>query len=133
MPNEETLIISSDPRNVELLEPFLEEFSKQCEMGKDDFNDVLLVLTEAVNNCIIHGNNKNPDKFVYITANKSECRLSFCVADEGQGFDFHSLPDCTSDERLNLPNGRGVFLIKAIAHRVHYQNNGSRVLIHFNF
>jgi serine/threonine-protein kinase RsbW len=133
MAQEELLIISSNPENIELLEPFLTEFALSCEMGPVDFNDILLVLTEAVNNCIHHGNNADPNKYVIISANKNDCELSFSISDEGNGFDINSIPDPTCSSNIVKPNGRGVFIIQKLAHKVVYENNGSKVSIHFNF
>jgi serine/threonine-protein kinase RsbW len=53
------------------------------------------------------------------------------VSDEGQGFDYSSLPDPTDPANIDKPQGRGVFLMKNLADKVAFNNNGKEVVLTF--
>ena len=57
--------------------------------------------------------------------------LTFSVSDEGQGFDYKSLPDPTDPNNIDKPHGRGVFLMKNLADKVVFNQNGKEVLLTF--
>jgi serine/threonine-protein kinase RsbW len=49
------------------------------------------------------------------------------VQDEGTGFDPNHVPDCTADENLQCPGGRGVTLIRAYMTNVEFNPCGNTV------
>jgi serine/threonine-protein kinase RsbW len=51
------------------------------------------------------------------------------IADEGPGFDPGSVPDCTSDERLEAPSGRGVMLMRSFMTTIEYNAAGNAVVL----
>lgn len=126
------LQLSSNPRNVSQVEAFLENVIQDYKISPDRYGNILISLTEAVNNAIIHGNHKDETKSVKIHCEKRNRGLSFRVSDEGRGFDYRNLPDPTAPENILKIGGRGVFLIHQLSDRVRFFNNGSTVEIHFN-
>lgn len=114
------------------LEDLINRISDLYGIGDDKYPDILISLTEAVNNAIIHGNKSDLAKFVHIHVNKSSQSLVFTVSDEGNGFNPHTLPNPTAPEHIHCCGGRGVFLIKELADEVSFENNGSTVQICFN-
>ena len=126
-----TLTINSDLHNVEQVEPFLERFKSQCGLDDRLYYDVLVVLTEAVNNSIIHGNGRDPDKKVQIIGIIEEERIEFVVEDEGRGFDFNNVPDPTCERLIAQPNGRGVHIMRNLADYLDYTEKGRKVRIQF--
>ena len=113
------------------LEGFINDISQRYEIGNDKYPDILISLTEAVSNAIIHGNKKDLAKFVHISMSLAAQQLVFTVTDEGKGFNPSTVPDPTAPENIQCCGGRGVFLIKELADEVHYHNNGSTVKISF--
>ncbi len=113
------------------LERFVDAVTKRYRINKEKYPDILISLTEAVNNAIVHGNKKDIRKYVKIYMNKTPGSLTFIISDEGNGFNPMSVPDPTIPENINCCGGRGVFLMKQLADRVHYHNNGSTVEISF--
>ena len=95
---ENMLRLSSDPRNVSRIENFVERVAQKYKIAPDLYGNILISLTEAVNNAIIHGNRKDEDKFVQVRHKRQKDCLSVRVSDEGQGFDYKQLPDPTSPE-----------------------------------
>ena len=129
---DQMLKITSDPKNVERVEPFVESLTGTYQISPDKYGNILISLTEAVTNAIKHGNQYDKKKSVSVLCKKSKCSLAFIVSDEGTGFDYDSLPDPTAPENLLKLGGRGVFLIRQLSDSVKFLNNGSTVEIQFN-
>ena len=125
------LKIASHPSNISCLEGYLAEVMNEFKLGSDLYANMLISLTEAVNNAIIHGNGCDDKKFVHIFLEKQPDRVSFRVCDEGKGFDPDAIPDPTTEENICKEGGRGVFLIKQLCDRVDFNNNGSTVELAF--
>jgi serine/threonine-protein kinase RsbW len=92
---------------------------------------VELVLGEAINNAITHGNNGDVSKEVVVEIWTEINTLIITVADQGTGFNYYSIPDPTLPENKEKLTGRGVFLMKSLSDLVLFENNGSKVKIHF--
>jgi serine/threonine-protein kinase RsbW len=57
----------------------------------------------------------------------TEEKAVISVRDEGGGFLPEDVPDCTSPERLPLPNGRGIMLMRAYMDEVCFRDQGREV------
>jgi serine/threonine-protein kinase RsbW len=88
-------------------------------------------LTEAFSNALEHGNKNNPEKFITVNYEKSSTGLSFSIKDEGEGFNYNSIPDLKDDGTEKVFPGRGVFLIKSLADEVKYVGIGNELEIGF--
>jgi serine/threonine-protein kinase RsbW len=86
-----------------------------------------LALDEALSNAIKHGNANNPTKKVFVDFTIDHNHIEISICDEGPGFKPEALPDPTAEENLELPNGRGVMLIKAYMTSVSYNDKGNCV------
>lgn len=126
------LKLSSDTRNIALVESFVERAVEQYQIAPDIYGNILITLTEAVNNAIIHGNSNDESKTVQIQLRRKNNCLSVRVTDEGEGFDHSAVPDPTAPENLLQVGGRGVFLMQQLSDSVYFHNNGSTVEMHFN-
>lgn len=98
---------------------------------EENYGNVLIAVTEAVNNAIIHGNAKDKDLLVKVSVADSSDAFCFSVIDAGQGFDFANLPDPTAPENIEKENGRGIFLMKNLADEVEFEDYGRNVSIYF--
>jgi len=125
------LKLASDPKNVAHLETFVERVREQYRLSTEVHGNLLISLTEAVNNAIIHGNRRDISKSVKIRLNKEKDKIAIQVSDEGGGFDYHNIPDPTKPGNLLKIGGRGVFLMRELCDEVHFHNNGSTVEIKF--
>lgn len=92
---------------------------------------IRLALEEALTNAFKHGNQGDPDKRVTLECRVGEDRVELAVEDEGEGFDPTSLPDPTADENLEVPTGRGIFLMRAYMTEVSFEPPGNRVRMVF--
>ncbi len=120
-----TLTIPSDTKKLNQLEPFLAEVFKGHDVTETAYHNAMVVLTEAVNNAINHGNKRDPAKQVYVAAAVIEGKLQLEILDEGSGFDASALPDPLHPDNLLREGGRGVFLIRAFSETVEFENTGS--------
>ena len=125
------LRLASHPRNVSHVESFLAKVVSRYKLSPDLYGNILISLTEAVNNAIIHGNSSDESKSVRIQLQKQSNKLAIRVSDEGGGFDYQSLPDPTAPENLMKLGGRGVFLMQQLSDRILFHDNGSTVEMQF--
>ncbi len=99
---------------------------------EDAYGNVLIAVTEAVNNAIEHGNAMNKDLLVSVFVGDDDSSFCFNVMDEGKGFDYTNLPDPTSPENILKENGRGIFLMKNLADEVFFDAPGNSVNMYFS-
>ena len=128
---DQKLKISSSTKNLTIVEKLIEDVCDQMEVSKDHLGNILVAVSEAVNNAIQHGNQNNPEKEVKINFNANDDFLLFSIEDEGGGFDFTNLPDPTLPENIEKPNGRGIFLMKHLADSVDFSKSGKKVELRF--
>jgi serine/threonine-protein kinase RsbW len=100
-----------------------------AEWNPKDIFGVHLALEEAVVNAIKHGNCEDPAKTVHVTCKISESCCWIQVSDQGSGFDPEQVPDCTLDENLDKPSGRGLKLMRNFMTMVEYNEHGNRVVM----
>lgn len=127
----QNLVLSSDVSNLVQIEKLIDSVCDNCHITEDNYGNILIALTEAVNNAIVHGNKKDVSKKVTLTYVVSNNEVCFVVKDEGNGFDLNQVPDPTLPENINKLNGRGVFLMNSLADEVVYEENGSAVSLKF--
>src|SRR6185436_12342759 len=128
----ESLKINSKADNLHLVEHLIDDICRLYNVNQDNYGNILIAVTEAVNNAIHHGNQNNPDKFVHIDFQRGEKQLIFYIKDEGPGFDYANLPDPTDPANIEKINGRGVFLMKNLADKIEFHNKGEEVSLAFN-
>lgn len=126
------LTLTSDRKNIARVETFVESLVDKYHISPDIYGNILISLTEAVTNAIIHGNDNDTSKRVFVRLKKRKDQIAFQISDEGRGFNFDGLPDPTAPENLLKIGGRGVFLMKQLSDDVVFSENGSTVEIQFN-
>ena len=53
------------------------------------------------------------------------------IEDQGNGFDYSTVPDPTAPENLEKINGRGIFLMERLSDEILYLENGRIVVLKF--
>ncbi len=107
-----TLEIESNPNNLITVEEFVNYFAKDIGIPEDRMNGLMLSVTEATTNAIIHANKCDEDKLVRIEVKVEDGKVIIAVKDEGVGFDPLKIPDPTAPENLLKDSGRGVYLMR---------------------
>lgn len=123
--------IPSIDENIRIIESFIDNAKEKFNLDDDIYGNIMIAVTESVNNAIKHGNQHDKTKNVSLSLSLNENILVFRVEDEGQGFDHSSLPDPTAPENLSKPSGRGIFLMKHLSDEVNFQENGRIVELCF--
>lgn len=118
--------------NINKAEKFVEEINEEYNLSEKVFGNILISVTEAVNNAMLHGNKLDKTKTVTLEYQLTEKDITFKVSDEGQGFDFENIPDPTLPENIEKSHGRGVFLVKNLSDEIEFLNNGAVIEFKFN-
>jgi serine/threonine-protein kinase RsbW len=107
-----SLEIESNPNNLLTVEEFVNYFAKDIGIDEARMNGLMLSVTEATTNAIIHANKCDEAKIVKIDVRVENCKVIITVKDEGIGFDPLKVPDPTEPENLLKDSGRGVYLMR---------------------
>lgn len=126
------LSIPSDFGSIAKVETLVDHVCERLEVKEDYYGNVLIAVTEAVNNAIEHGNKMKNNLMVDVHVSDKETDFCFNVRDGGEGFDYRNLPDPTAPENLEKENGRGIYLMKSLAEAVEFEENGRSVSIYFS-
>ncbi len=129
--NQEVKLASKVESLIEI-EQCVDKICEQYHIEEDNYGNILIAISEAVNNAITHGNNFDPSKSVRLNIEGTSSKLIFVVEDEGVGFDPNAIPDPTLPENLEKLSGRGVFLMRSLADDVEFSNNGRSVKLSFS-
>jgi serine/threonine-protein kinase RsbW len=125
------LTLASDPKNVSAVEPFVHDVALRYQLAPDIHGNILISLTEAVTNAMLHGNQGDCSKIVSISLRRQKDALSIRVSDEGLGFDPGCVPDPTAPDFLDKCGGRGLFLMRNLSDECRFIRGGSCVEMRF--
>ena len=106
------LEIESNAKNLITVEEFVNYFAVDLNITADKIQGLLLSVTEASTNAIVHGNKSDETKVVTIDATKVDNQLIISVKDQGKGFDPSKIPDPTETDNLLKDSGRGIYLMR---------------------
>ena len=126
------LRFDSKPENIAGVERLIDKLSEEHNIIPEHYGNVLIAMTEGVNNAIVHGNKLDPDKSVTVACSVNDTNLVFRIPDEGPGFDYDHLPDPTAPENIETPHGRGVFLMRHLADECTFEDDGRIVELTFH-
>ncbi len=129
--NSISIQVPSLAENIRMIESFIDNAKEKYNLDEDIYGNIMIAVTEAVNNAIKHGNGGDKSKNVFLSLLLEDNVIKFQIKDEGSGFDYENLPDPTTPENLEKPGGRGIFLMKNLSDEVHFKNHGSEVEISF--
>jgi serine/threonine-protein kinase RsbW len=117
--------------NIRVVESFIDNARDLFPMNDDIYGNIMVSVTEAVNNAIRHGCKMDGTKNISLSLSLSNNVLTFQVKDSGSGFNFDQVPDPTAPENIEKLSGRGIFLMKHLADEVKFSNQGSVVELSF--
>ena len=114
------LEIESDPTNLITVEEFVNYFAKDLGLDNERLTALLLAVTEATTNAIIHANKCDVNKLVTVDVQVNKTKITIKITDEGKGFDPSIIPDPTKPENLLKDSGRGVYLMRVYMDELNY-------------
>ncbi len=123
--------IPSLSENIRIIESFIDNAKDKFNLNDDIYGNIMIAVTEGVNNAITHGNNQDKNKNVSIALSLDNSMIKFRISDQGAGFNHDHLPDPTAPENLSKPGGRGIFLMKHLCDEVDFLEEGRIVELTF--
>ncbi len=120
------------PSDYSRLSPLADEVGAflDTHVGDEDVAyRALLLTTEAVTNAMEHGNGLDEAKSVFLRVAAESQRVEISVEDEGPGFDPDAAPDAVVENDPLAEGGRGLFLMRAYAQSLRFENSGRRVVL----
>lgn len=116
------LTIGSNPKHIMRVENFLKRVNRSLHLDEILFHKLMISLTEAVNNAIIHGNKSHAEKKVMVTCEILPGWLVIMVDDQGRGFKPDQVGNPLKKENLLKESGRGIFLMRTLMDRVEFEH-----------
>lgn len=119
---------------IDNLPTYLDKALDGLNISSEKYNNILLAITEAVNNAIIHGNKNDIKKEIGLEFIITDDFIKIVVTDEGEGFDLEKVPDPTLPENLLSEHGRGIFIIKHFVDELKFEKipNGNSIILKIN-
>jgi serine/threonine-protein kinase RsbW len=119
------------PSDVDIISPFVDQlmrFISRFRRADQNNFEIELAVREAIANAIVHGNQQEPNRRVYVWCRcAADGDVSVAVQDEGEGFDVETVPDPTASENLFRHSGRGIYLMKTLMDQVCFEQRGTVV------
>lgn len=128
----EEITLPADFQSLVDVENLVEKVCQTIDVQEDAFGNVLIAVTEAVNNAICHGNAQNSSLSIDVAVGDATDSFCFKIKDQGKGFDYNNLPDPTAPENILKENGRGIFLMRNLSDEVTFNEAGNEVIIYFS-
>lgn len=122
-------VLKTDFDELEHLDEIVTSLTTEAGMDEEQSAGLMLCVSEAVTNGMLHGNKMDESKTVHLTAKADNGEVVVTVQDQGTGFNPDSIPDPLDEANLLKPSGRGVFLMKTYCDEVNYDRNGTRVTL----
>ncbi|HOJ61882.1 MAG TPA: response regulator [bacterium] len=138
-----------------LIDLLSEKITRVSICDEPELTNIRIALDEALVNAIVHGNLEIPsrakgssldemmafnqmvrersqlspfrDRKIQVTRHLTPDFVAFTIEDEGNGFDWRSLPDSLDHIKMLANHGRGLFLIRAFMSHVDFNEKGNRI------
>jgi len=130
-----SMAFKSNLKYAELSVLVLTFIKKILAIGDDEFFKIEISLREAINNAIIHGNEKKLDKQVHVEFDWEKSFLRMRVRDEGdRRVSLEQIENKINSCGILSTNGRGIMIIKNYMDKFefHCLNRGSEVVMEKN-
>jgi serine/threonine-protein kinase RsbW len=119
------MTLRSSPKQIRKVETFLKKVNRNVHLDEIKMHKIMVSLTEAVNNAIVHGNKSIPEKRVHVRCEIFPGWLVVFVSDEGKGFELSKVRNPLRKRNLMRESGRGIFLMKTLMDRVEFETDAS--------
>jgi serine/threonine-protein kinase RsbW len=113
--------LRSVPQSIRRVEAYINRINATVHLDEIQMHKVMVSLTEAVNNAIIHGNKSDPEKKVRVRCEALPGWLLFIIEDHGRGFRVDQVKNPLREENLMRESGRGIFLMRTLMDKVEFE------------
>ena len=114
------------------VEQIIESLKEEFGISEEIFGNILVSISEGMNNAIKHGNKLNANKSVEFSFELGAEEYQFTIMNKGSGFNFENVPDPTHPDNIEKIDGRGIFIMESLADKIAYELDGSKVVLTFN-
>ncbi len=126
------LNLASGEETINQIESKLDEMRKLITLTDEKFFNLMIAITEGINNAIYHGNKYNYSKKILFRIEASDNEIEVFIQDEGKGFNPEEVPDPREPENIIKNSGRGIFIIKALMNDVKFDfSDGTKLTFKF--
>src|SRR5438552_12513840 len=125
----ESFVIPSEVREAYRIRELIGKRLRSFGYSDEEILDIHQALEEAMVNAIKHGNQCDCRKRVRIAFCIGADCFQVCIEDEGQGFDPKRVPSPLTSDRLEIPCGRGLLMMKHFMSEVRHLNPGNAVVM----
>ena len=126
-----TLVTLRLPSDVSCIEEAVELVTRHCLAGQQALPRtrfrLQVVLSEALSNAIVCGNQQDQSKWVDVRAELFADVIKVSVTDQGAGFNPNAVPEPIGPARLEESCGRGLYLIKKLVDSVQFNEQGNSI------
>ena len=114
------------------LDGFVDDVARELSFNEELTSNIVISVSEALNNAFVHGNKRDERLPIAIAVYHRNGAVVFVVRDEGRGYDYDLLSTDLSDDLLDVPGGRGLFIMRALAYEVSNNDEGNEVYLTFH-
>lgn len=118
------LILESKVESADLAESLVNKFS-ELQYTERQHEEIKLAVREAIANAVLHGNQFDPGKRIYLTAVLQAHGIIITIRDEGDGCEIDLVPDPLAEDNLLRESGRGMLLIRTCMDEALWQKAAS--------
>ena len=104
------------------VEAFMMKVNEQFGLRQEEFQKLMIAVSEVVINAIVHGNKENKNKKITIETGHDDRRLYVKINDEGNGFNPNDIVDPTLPENIMKESGRGIFIVRSLVDDFSYRH-----------
>jgi len=104
--------LESKVESADLAESLIGDLSER-EFSEHERHEISLAVREAIANAVLHGNQFDARKRIFLSAQLCSAGLVISIRDEGNGCELESVPDPLAEDNLLRDSGRGILLIRA--------------------
>ena len=114
------------------LDGFVDGVSEELSINEDTTSNIVISVSEALNNAFVHGNMRDESLPILLSVYHTSVSVVFVIRDQGRGYDYDMLRSDLTDDLLDVPGGRGLFIMRALADEVANNDEGNEVYLTFH-
>jgi DNA-binding response OmpR family regulator len=104
---------------------------RECQWrGIEDetvLSNISICVDELLNNALMHGNDLDETRKIFITMVFDHEKLEISIADQGDGFDYKTVVAQFSENAETLPERRGLFIVHYLMDEMCFNEKGNKV------
>lgn len=123
------MTLPSNSKSIGRVEGFIKKIEEKTPLDEIQTHKLMVSLTEAVNNAIIHGNKSDKMKKVTVVCEFQREQLVITISDQGKGFMLNKVKNPLKEENLMRTSGRGIFLMRTLMDKVEYEMGANGAVV----